>query len=176
MSIGPRAMFATRTGRSGTAMTIELKMLALAVVLGLMQVILASHAASLERGYFWTASARDEALPPLSGVAGRLQRAAAKLRRDFSFFRRSRAHRTCCSKPQLDDGVGGPLVFLGARCLCRAVRSRHLSLAFSCVECRHARDPLDPRIAVGLSVTRPIGQDDCAVGFALLLAIVRSLN
>ena len=37
-------------------MTIELKMLALAVVLGLVQVILASHAASLERGYLWTAS------------------------------------------------------------------------------------------------------------------------
>ena len=136
-------------------MTIELKMLALAVVLGLVQVILASHAASLERGYLWTASARDEALPPAQRGGRSVATRAAKLRRDFSFFRRSRADRSCCSKPQLDDGVGGPLVFLGARCLCRSLRSRHLSLAFSCVECRHARYPLDPRIAVGLSVTRP---------------------
>lgn len=67
-------------------MTIELKMLALAVVLGLVQVILASHAASLERGYFWTASARDEALPPLSGVAGRLQRALQNFVETFPFF------------------------------------------------------------------------------------------
>jgi uncharacterized MAPEG superfamily protein len=67
-------------------MTIELKMLALAVVLGLVQVILASHAASLERGYLWTASARDEALPPLSGVAGRLQRALQNFVETFPFF------------------------------------------------------------------------------------------
>jgi uncharacterized MAPEG superfamily protein len=67
-------------------MTIELKMLALAVILGLVQVILASHAASLERGYLWTASARDEALPPLSGVAGRLQRALQNFVETFPLF------------------------------------------------------------------------------------------
>ena len=56
-------------------MTLELKMLALSIVLGLVQIILASHAASLQRGYVWTASSRDEAVPKLTGVAGRLERA-----------------------------------------------------------------------------------------------------
>jgi uncharacterized MAPEG superfamily protein len=40
-------------------MTLELKMLALSIVLGLVQIVLASHAASLQRGYVWTASSRD---------------------------------------------------------------------------------------------------------------------
>ena len=41
-------------------MTFELRILALSVVLGLVQIVLASHAASLQRGYLWTASSRDE--------------------------------------------------------------------------------------------------------------------
>lgn len=56
-------------------MTFELRILALSVVLGLVQIVLASHAASLQRGYLWTAGSRDEAVPPLTGIAGRLERA-----------------------------------------------------------------------------------------------------
>jgi uncharacterized MAPEG superfamily protein len=56
-------------------MTLELKILALSIVLGLVQIVLVSHAASLQRGYVWTASSRDEAVPKLTGVAGRLERA-----------------------------------------------------------------------------------------------------
>jgi uncharacterized MAPEG superfamily protein len=41
-------------------MTPELKMLGLSIVLGLVQIVLASHVASLQRGYMWTASARDQ--------------------------------------------------------------------------------------------------------------------
>ena len=50
-------------------MTPELNMLALSVVLGLVPIVLASHTASLQRGYLWTASFRDEAAPPLTGVS-----------------------------------------------------------------------------------------------------------
>ncbi len=39
-------------------MTIELKMLALSVALGLIQIVTASHAASMQRGYRWAAGAR----------------------------------------------------------------------------------------------------------------------
>ena len=39
------------------------------------QVVLASHAASVQRGYLCTAGPRDEAVPPLTGIAGRLERA-----------------------------------------------------------------------------------------------------
>jgi uncharacterized MAPEG superfamily protein len=55
-------------------MTFELKMLALSIVLGLLQIVLAAQAASLQRGYVWAASSRDDVVPRLTGVAGRLER------------------------------------------------------------------------------------------------------
>src|SRR5262249_30699130 len=50
----------------GAAMTLELKMLTLSIVLGLVQIVLASHVASLQRGYAWIASSRDEVRPALA--------------------------------------------------------------------------------------------------------------
>jgi len=67
-------------------MTLELKMLALSIVLGLAQIVLASHAASLQRGYVWTASSRDEARPKLTGLAGRLERALHNFVETFPLF------------------------------------------------------------------------------------------
>jgi uncharacterized MAPEG superfamily protein len=67
-------------------MTLELRMLALSIVLGLVQIVLASHAASLQRGYVWTASSRDEAVPKLTGVAGRLERALHNFVETFPLF------------------------------------------------------------------------------------------
>ena len=67
-------------------MTFELRILALSVVLGLVQIVLASHAASLQRGYLWTAGSRDEAVPPLIGIAGRLERALRNFVETFPLF------------------------------------------------------------------------------------------
>lgn len=67
-------------------MTIELKMLALSIVLGLVQIVLASHASSLQRGYVWTATSRDESVPALTGVAGRLARALQNFVETFPLF------------------------------------------------------------------------------------------
>jgi len=67
-------------------MTLELKMLAFSIVLGLAQIVLASHAASLQRGYVWTASSRDDAVPALAGVAGRLARALQNFVETFPLF------------------------------------------------------------------------------------------
>jgi uncharacterized MAPEG superfamily protein len=67
-------------------MTIELEMLALCVVLGLVQIVLAAHAASLQRGYMWTASSRDTPMTPLTGVAGRLERALRNYLETFPLF------------------------------------------------------------------------------------------
>jgi uncharacterized MAPEG superfamily protein len=61
-------------------------MLALSIVLGLVQIVLASHAASLQRGYVWTAGSRDEAVPALTGVAGRLARALQNFVETFPLF------------------------------------------------------------------------------------------
>jgi uncharacterized MAPEG superfamily protein len=57
-----------------------------AAVLGLVHIVLAAHAASLQRGYRWAAGPRDEPLPPLGGVAGRLARANANYLETFPFF------------------------------------------------------------------------------------------
>ena len=61
-------------------------MLTLGVVLGLVQIVAASHAASLQRGYRWTSSPRDEPTPPLRGVAGRLDRALRNYLETFPLF------------------------------------------------------------------------------------------
>ena len=67
-------------------MTLELKMVALSTVLGLVQIVLASHASSLQRGYLWTASARDSPVPALTGIAGRLERALQNFLETFPLF------------------------------------------------------------------------------------------
>jgi uncharacterized MAPEG superfamily protein len=67
-------------------MTVELRMLTLSVVLGIVQIVAASHAASLQRGYRWTASSRDGEVPPLGGVAGRLDRALRNFVETFPLF------------------------------------------------------------------------------------------
>jgi uncharacterized MAPEG superfamily protein len=67
-------------------MTFELRILVLSVILGLVQIVLASHAASLQRGYIWTASSRDEVVPALTGMAGRLDRALRNFLETFPLF------------------------------------------------------------------------------------------
>src|SRR5919107_2663416 len=70
----------------GSLVDVELRMLTLSVVLGIAQIIAASHAASLQRGYRWTASPRDEKVEPLRGVAGRLDRALRNFLETFPLF------------------------------------------------------------------------------------------
>src|SRR5215212_8176959 len=70
----------------GSLVSVELRMLTLSVVLGIVQIIAASHAASLQRGYRWTASPRDEKVEPLRGVAGRLNRALRNFVETFPLF------------------------------------------------------------------------------------------
>ena len=67
-------------------MHIELFVVCLSVILGLVHIVLASHSASLQRGYKWTASARDEPVAPLAGAAGRLARALANFIETFPLF------------------------------------------------------------------------------------------
>ena len=67
-------------------MDVELKVLTWSVVLGFVHIVVSSHAESLQRGYSWTASARDEQVPPLTGVAGRLERASSNYLETFPLF------------------------------------------------------------------------------------------
>lgn len=67
-------------------MKIEFGMLVLAIALGLVQLLLAVVFAIKERGMNWAFSPRDEALPPLKGVAGRLDRAYYNFLETFPLF------------------------------------------------------------------------------------------
>src|SRR5207244_2600071 len=52
------------------SMTIELQMLVWSIVLGLVYMLVAATASAMQRGGRWAAGSRDEAVTPLTGVAG----------------------------------------------------------------------------------------------------------
>ena len=67
-------------------MTTELWLLVASIILGLVQLIAASHLISFQYGYGWTASSREEAVPPLRGLANRVDQATANFLETFPFF------------------------------------------------------------------------------------------
>lgn len=67
-------------------MSIELRMLGLSVILGIVQLLIATQISTAKRGLKWNMSPRDEAQPPLTGVAGRLDRALQNFKETFPFF------------------------------------------------------------------------------------------
>ncbi len=64
-------------------MPVELRILALGAVLLLVHVIAAVQFKTKQYGRAWNVSARDEALPPLNPLAGRLARAQANFLETF---------------------------------------------------------------------------------------------
>src|SRR5262245_7688607 len=67
-------------------MNIELALLAASVVLGIVHIIIVSHLQSWQRGYWWTASSRERSVAPLTGIAGRAERALRNYLETFPFF------------------------------------------------------------------------------------------
>jgi uncharacterized MAPEG superfamily protein len=66
--------------------SVELRMLIFSVVLGIVQIVGAYHAASLRCSYRWTSSPRDEQAEPLRGAAGRLDRGLRNFSETFPLF------------------------------------------------------------------------------------------
>jgi uncharacterized MAPEG superfamily protein len=64
----------------------ETTMLLWSVVLGLVQLVVASMATNRDVGLPYNLSPRDEPCPPVGKTAGRLQRAAANFRETFGLF------------------------------------------------------------------------------------------
>lgn len=64
-------------------MTTELTVLALGAVLLLVHIMLAVHYKTKQYGKAWNMGARDEDLPPLNPLAGRLERARANFAETF---------------------------------------------------------------------------------------------
>jgi uncharacterized MAPEG superfamily protein len=67
-------------------MTTELRFLVASVILGLMHLAAASHLISFQYGYRWTASSREEPVPPLRGLANRVDQATTNFLETFPFF------------------------------------------------------------------------------------------
>ena len=67
-------------------MTTELRLLAASVILGLVHLIAASHLISFQRGYRWTAGSREESVPPLRGMANRVDQATTNFLETFPLF------------------------------------------------------------------------------------------
>lgn len=67
-------------------MSIEIRMLAWAILLGIVQLLLAAAFVTAQRGMKWNASARDAPQAPPAGVAGRLDRASRNFLETFPFF------------------------------------------------------------------------------------------
>jgi len=67
-------------------MTVELRMLAFSIVLGFVHIVLSSHAKSWQYGYRWTAGTREETVPQIGPIAGRLERALQNFLETFPLF------------------------------------------------------------------------------------------
>ena len=67
-------------------MRIELTMLGASLVLAIVQIGLAGHFRTRDYGTKWNTGARDEAMPPLSPLAGRFVRAQANLFETLPLF------------------------------------------------------------------------------------------
>lgn len=67
-------------------MSIELKMLAWSIILGLVHVLIAAALATQQRGLMWNMGARDGTPQPLTGVAARVDRASRNFLETFAFF------------------------------------------------------------------------------------------
>jgi uncharacterized MAPEG superfamily protein len=67
-------------------MTIELRFLIWSVLLGIAHLVAASHFISHQYGYRWTAGNREEEMPPLKGMTGRVDRATTNFLETFPFF------------------------------------------------------------------------------------------
>lgn len=67
-------------------MTFELTALTAAVIWGFVQLVMAAQASNVQYGLKWAASPRDEEMPPLKPIPGRLNRNFRNYMETFPFF------------------------------------------------------------------------------------------
>jgi uncharacterized MAPEG superfamily protein len=92
-------------------MAIELRMLAWAVVLGLVHVLVGAVLMTRQRGLRWNASARDGVAPPLTGVAARVDRALHNYLETFPFFAAAVLAAVAAQRTSADTALGAQLYF-----------------------------------------------------------------
>ena len=67
-------------------MAVELRLLAWSTLLGFVHIILSAQATTNQYGLTWNTGARDEEVPPLNALAGRLRRAQDNFLETFPLF------------------------------------------------------------------------------------------
>ena len=94
-------------------MGIELKMLLWSLVLGMAQLALAATFSTSQRGLGWNAGPRDDIVPPLTGVGGRLTRAANNFLETFPFFAIGVLMLALLHKETEQTAIGAQMYFWG---------------------------------------------------------------
>jgi len=92
-------------------MSIELRMLAWSIVLGLVHILIAATFSTRQRGLMWNAGPRDGAPAPLLGMAGRLDRASNNFLETFVFFAAAVLTLTFLQKGSEHTALGAQLYF-----------------------------------------------------------------
>ena len=92
-------------------MPTELKMLAWAIVLGIVHVLLAATLGTQQRGLKWNASARDGVPKPLTGVAARVDRASRNFLETFVFFAAAAIAVVIAHKSSAQTALGAEIYF-----------------------------------------------------------------
>src|SRR4029453_7778618 len=113
-------------------MTTELWLLVASVILGLVHLIAVSHLISFQYGYRWTASSREEPVPPLRGLANRVEPSNNEFFGNLSLLCRSGFSGACHSTSQLTHLLGYAPVFLGTLRIFARCGRRICSGAFAC--------------------------------------------
>ena len=91
-------------------MGIELKFLVWAIVLGLVQLLLADALVTRQRGLAWNTGPRDSS-PPRTGVAGRSERAYRNFLETFPFFAAAVLAVTVAGRADENSALGVQLYF-----------------------------------------------------------------
>jgi uncharacterized MAPEG superfamily protein len=94
-------------------MTVELQMLSWAVVVGLVQLVIAATLGTQQRGLSWNASARDGEPKPLTGVAARMDRALKNFLETFAFFAAAVLMVVATQHTSAHTALGAQLYFWG---------------------------------------------------------------
>jgi uncharacterized MAPEG superfamily protein len=94
-------------------MAIELYLLGATLILALVQILLAAHVRTPQYGIKWNAGPRDEAMPPLQPLAGRLQRAQANLFETLPLFIGALLGAAYAGRLGLLTNIGAHLYFFG---------------------------------------------------------------
>jgi len=92
-------------------MTIEIKMLAWSIALGLAHVLLGATLMTQQRGLKWNTGARDGEVRPLTGVAARVDRALKNFLETFPFFAAAVLAVAFTQRTTADTALGAQVYF-----------------------------------------------------------------